>query len=180
MTAKRIVRIAYVLVRVVIFIPSVIRVLTSLNAFSGSTNWIRPVASLWYLPAFSGLLGILSLMPYCDFLFRRSTRAMFLAVIVATSCIALRFAIFPYYYASDAVFRNPQHLKEFQAAQLEVDGFRSERTENGVTIWHVSKPIYEVMDLIPAVGFSIAPLILFFLRQYELKCASKSINALAQ
>jgi hypothetical protein len=160
-----------VAVRLTVLFPAAMFVLGAVNAFSRPASWIQPVSAVWYLPAFNAAFGILCLMPYWRFLFRPRVKVTFFALILVVTGISLRYSLLPFHYESPQLAANPQYKAEFDAAKARTngDGFASERTERGVTFWHVQKPNYSPLRVVASIGLALVPLLLFAIRSYEVR-----------
>lgn len=158
-------------VRLTVLFPAAMLILSALNVFFRPTSWIQPVSAVWHLPAFNALFGVLCLMPYCSVLFRPRVRIAFLAIILVATGMSLRYSLLPFYYQSSHLESSPQFKAEFESAkeQPNGDGFVSERTEQGITYWHVRKPNYSPVRLVASTGLTFVPLLFFIIRQHEVR-----------
>jgi hypothetical protein len=158
-------------VRLTVLFPAAMFVLSALNAFSRPASWIQPVSAVWYLPAFNAVFGILCLMPYWSFLFRPGVKVAFLGIIIVATGVSLRYSLLPFHYESPQLAAYPQYKAEFESAKTRPngDGFVSERTEGGVTFWHVQKSNYSPLRVVASIGLAFVPLLLFAIRRCEVR-----------
>ena len=173
MTMNLISRIAAVFVRLLIFIPAYSVVATVLDDLLGHPGyaWRQP-SFFWYLYGLQIVLGILCLMPYPNFLFRKAIKMFFILLILICAVHGLCRVWLPSYYASSQLKNYPEYVKSFDEAKQypKNDGFYTSQAEHGVTLWWAQRPdYYEWQILVFQTIFCLGPLALFFIRVYQIR-----------
>jgi hypothetical protein len=145
-------RLGIILVRILIFYPALI-------------------SNFWYLYAIQGIWGILCLMPYPDFLFRKKIKKFFLLLIFICVANVLWRIWVPSYYTSSQLKNYPEAVKNFDEAKQKPRSFGySFEEENGTTLWWIQMPdYYEWQLLIVQTLASLGPFALFFIRDYQVR-----------
>ena len=166
-------RLGTILVRVLIFYPGFISAAYFLDDILGHPGlvWKQP-NFFWYSDGVPGILSILCLIPYPDFLFRKKIKIIFLFLIIFCTVYSLWRIWLPSYYASSQLKNYPQYLKQFEEAKHhdKNDGFFQDQDENGITLWWVQYPdFYEFDGIIIMSLYSFGPIILFFIRNYQVQ-----------
>lgn len=157
--------------RVVIFGPALMALFSATKVLDQPTTWFTPMSRFWYLPVFSGLFALLCILPYPDALFRRAAKPLFLGVILLACAFKLRHEFLPFHYAAPELASNPTYVAEFEAAKKEPNGlgFSSQREEDGRMLWIVRKADYTTENVVIMGSFFLMPLILFLLRNHEVR-----------
>ncbi|HEX7655301.1 MAG TPA: hypothetical protein VF607_17455 [Verrucomicrobiae bacterium] len=163
---------AIICIRALAFIPAYFAVAFVLDKIiSGKLILYSMPSMIWVMCYAQFALGILCLMPYPKFLFRNNTKSYFIAVIVASVGFGFYYAWMPIYYRSPQLISHTEALRRFENAKLNqsYNGYSSSDTENGVLLWWVEKPNYDWFALGTQTFFASAPLLLFCIRNYQVK-----------
>jgi hypothetical protein len=163
-------RLGIILIRILIFFPAFISLECLDDILSRlGLAWRQP-SFFWYLYGVQGIWGILCLMPYPDFLFRKKVKVFFLLLILICIANLLWRAWLPSYYASSQLKNYPEYVKSFNEAKQypKNDGYYNSQDENGITLWLVQRPDFYERDVI--IFWSVcffAPIALFLIRDYQ-------------
>ena len=96
----------------------------------------------------------------------------FILIILVCAVHGLCRVWLPSYYTSSQLKNYPQSLKNFEETRqhLKNDGFFNDEEENGVMLWLVNRPdYYELGILVFQTTFCLGPLVLFFIRVYQIR-----------
>ena len=166
-------RLGTILVRVLILFPGFLAAGYFLDGILGHQGfaWKQP-SFFWYLCGIQGIWGILCLIPYPDFLFRKKIKIIFLLLV--SFCVAHQLwrTWLPSYYASPELKNYPQYVKDFETAKHhnKNDDFYTSQPMGDKTLWLVQYPdFYEFDGIIIMSLYSFGPIILFFIRNYQVR-----------
>jgi len=157
--------------RIVVLAPSVMGLFSAIESVYRPSSWFTPMSRFWYLPLISGLFALLCILPYPGALFRKTIKPLFLGVVLLVCGFKLRHHFLPFHYAAPELASHPEYLAGFESAKREPNGlgFSSAREEGGKMLWIVNKADYTTENIILMGSFSLVPVFLFLLRNYEVR-----------
>ena len=151
--------------------PSLMGLFSAIASVYRPSSWFTPMSRFWYLPLLGGLFALLCILPYPGVLFKKMVKPFFLSVILLVCVFKLRHEFLPFHYAAPELANHPAYVAEFETAKKEPNGlgFSSQREEGGKMLWVVNKANYTTQNILLMGSFSLVPLFLFFLRNYEVR-----------
>jgi hypothetical protein len=157
--------------RVVVFAPALMGLFSAIESLYRPGSWFAPMSRFWYLPLFTGLFALLCIIPYPGALFRKVTKPVVLSVVLLVCAFKLRHEFLPFHYAAPELASYPAYVAEFEAAKKEPNGlgFSSQRKEGGKMLWVVNKANYTTQNIVIMGSFCLVPVVLFLLRNYEVR-----------
>jgi hypothetical protein len=159
-----------------------VRILIIIPAMAVMFGALGDINILWRQPSFyiycygsSVILAIICFVPYFKLFFVKNVKLILFLILLLLAMTNIWRILLPSYYVSSQLKNYP--IKEEAYKQAIQDSktnlfflYQEDRDDNGMVLWWVQKPNYHEWPLLGIYTvFSLGPLLLFFIRSYQLR-----------